>query len=183
MKYKQELINWFNDIFNNCYYVSHNDMPNSIFMYYDLRYVRKLKLSKLENKVYLPQKKISGECLFEQDWKNKYLWCDYNNIWKYIADNYSSNYNDIVNFIKERLEENTNELVPKLERNRLLSLEDYTKMNVMVLTPNFSKVSGKIGEQYLYTNVLTPYIQTTTSIFQLKDYAKMNILTIQKKNK
>ena len=45
MKNKEELIEWFNNIFNNCYYVTHNDYPDKIFMYYDLRFVRKLKLS------------------------------------------------------------------------------------------------------------------------------------------
>ena len=51
---KEELINWFNNIFNNCYYVKHNDYPNSLFMYYDLRYVRKLKLNKIGGNISLP---------------------------------------------------------------------------------------------------------------------------------
>lgn len=97
------LIIWFNNLFDNCYYVKHNDYPDSIFMFYDLRYTRKLKLSKLENKKCLPPKKISGTCLFEQNWKNKQLWCNYNIIWKYIFDNYSNKFEDIQFFIKERL--------------------------------------------------------------------------------
>ena len=54
---KDDLIKWFNNIFDNCYYVKHDDYPDSIFMYYDIRYVRKLKLCNIENRQITPPKK------------------------------------------------------------------------------------------------------------------------------
>ena len=133
-----DLITWFNNLFNNCYYVKHDDHPDSIFMFYDLRYVRKIKLSQIIGKPITQPKNITGVCLFEQDWKNNYLWCKYNEIWKYLEDNYSSKYNDIQSFIKDRLEEHTkmNVLTPKVVLPLPLSpLEEHTKMNV--LTPRY----------------------------------------------
>ena len=32
MKYNQELIDWFNNYFYNCYYVKHDDFPESIIL-------------------------------------------------------------------------------------------------------------------------------------------------------
>jgi len=133
-----ELIEWFNNIFNNCYYVTHNDY-SGIFMYYDLRYVRKLKLCKIDGKEISQPKTIIGECLFEQDWKNKYLWCKYSVIWKYLEDNYSTNYKDIQSFIKDRLEEQdkikilTPMYLPAPFGPRL---EEHDKMKV--LTPQYT---------------------------------------------
>ena len=46
----QELIEWFNNYFYNCYYVKHDDYPESIFMFYDKNYIRKQKLAKIEGK-------------------------------------------------------------------------------------------------------------------------------------
>ena len=46
----KELIEWFNNYYDNCYYVKRDNYPNSIFMYYDVNYVRQLKLAKLEGK-------------------------------------------------------------------------------------------------------------------------------------
>src|SRR5574344_2857465 len=136
MKNKEELINWFNNIFNNCYYATHDDYPDRIFMYYDLRYVRKLKLCNIEKKECMPPKTISGECVFEQDWKTQYLWCKYSVIWKYLEDNYSSNHSDIQSFIKDRLEEQDKmKVLTPLRRRKLTPklLEEQDKMKV--LTP------------------------------------------------
>jgi hypothetical protein len=108
-------------------------------MYYDLRYVRKLKLCKIDGKEISQPKTIIGECLFEQDWKNKYLWCKYSVIWKYLEDNYSTNYKDIQSFIKDRLEEQDK---IKILTPMYLSapfgprLEEHDKMKV--LTPQYS---------------------------------------------
>lgn len=140
MKNKEELIVWFNNIFNNCYYATHDDYPDRIFMYYDLRYVRKLKLCNIEKKECMPPKTISGECVFEQDWKTQYLWCKYSVIWKYLEDNYSSNYSDIQSFIKDRLEEQDKMKVltpwiTYLTTDQVLEerLEEQDKMKVIVL--------------------------------------------------
>lgn len=136
MKNKEELIVWFNNIFNNCYYATHDDYPDRIFMYYDLRYVRKLKLCNIEKKECMPPKTISGECVFEQDWKTQYLWCKYSVIWKYLEDNYSSNYSDIQSFIKDRLEEQDKMkvLTPGFAQcNNAQRLEEQDKMKVNFL--------------------------------------------------
>lgn len=99
---KEELISWFNNKFNSCYYVKHEDYPESLFMFYDIKTIRKIKLAKLSGIKYNINK-ISGLCLFEQDWKNKKFYCDYNEIWKFLNDNYSYTYCDVQLFISERL--------------------------------------------------------------------------------
>ena len=108
---KEELSKWFIDKFNSCYPVIHDDYPDSIFWLYDEKYLRKMKLCKLNNqKISLPNK-VYGVCLFEQDIKTKYLWCDYNEIWSFFKTNYKDNYDDIQLLIKD-------------------ILSDYTKLNV-----------------------------------------------------
>ena len=152
-----ELIEWFNNIFNNCYYVTHNDYPDKIFMYYDLRFVRKLKLSNIEKKECLPPKIISGECLFHQNWKNKTIWCKYSVIWKYLEDHYSNNYLDIQSFIKDRLEE-------------------YDKMKV--LTPaTINSETNELLEEYDKLKVLTPRFTFAERWDILEEYDKMKVLT------
>ena len=111
MKYNKELINWFNNYFYNCYYVKHNDYPESIFMYYDKNYVRQLKLAKLEGIDYVEKTDITGVCLFEQDWKNKIFCCNYEYIWSYLRDKCSFNYYDIQAFIMDRLDDHTKMMV------------------------------------------------------------------------
>ena len=154
-----DLITWFNNLFNNCYYVKHDDHPDSIFMFYDLRYVRKIKLSQITGKPITQPKNITGVCLFEQDWKNSYLWCKYNEIWKYLEDNYSSKYNDIQSFIKDRLEEHTKMNVLTVcvhEMNMYELLEEHTKMNVLTVGRSFNGRHAKL-EEHTKMNVLTVY--------------------------
>jgi hypothetical protein len=157
---KEELINWFNNIFNNCYYVTHDDYPEYIFMYYDLRYIRKLKLSNIEKKECFPPKIISGECLFHQNWENKTIWCKYSVIWKYLEDNYSSNYSDIQSFIKDRLEE-----------------QDKMKVLTPFWTLGFSKT--KLEEQDKM-KVLTPFVYYSNNSIVLEEQDKMKVLTPRK---
>ena len=141
MKNKEELIEWFNNIFNNCYYVTHNDYPDKIFMYYDLRFVRKLKLSNIEKKECLPPKIISGECVFEQDWKNKYLWCKYGVIWKYLEDNYSSKYEYIQQFIINRISTFTSKRIQCFKYDKMNKYthfsEEQTKIDVTIPKINY----------------------------------------------
>ena len=33
-----ETIDWLNNYFDNCYYVKHDNFPESIFMFYDVNY-------------------------------------------------------------------------------------------------------------------------------------------------
>ena len=108
---KEELSKWFIDKFNSCYPVIHDDYPDSIFWLYDEKYLRKMKLCKLNNQKISQPKKVIGICLFEQDIINKYLWSDYNEIWSFFKTNYKDNYDDIQLLIKD-------------------ILSDYTKLNV-----------------------------------------------------
>ena len=109
MKNNQEIIDWFNNYFYNCYYVTHDNFPESIFMFYDKNYIRQHKLAKLEGKDYVEKSDITGVCLFQQDWKNKWFRCNYDLIWCYFRDNYSTIYSDFKSFITDRLEEHSNE--------------------------------------------------------------------------
>ena len=174
-----ELIEWFNNIFNNCYYVKHEDYPNSLFMYYDLNYVRKLKLNKIGGNISLPPKTIIGECVFEQDWKNQYLWCKYSVIWKYLEDNYSNKYIDVQQFIKDRLEEydKMKVLTPSaLLARSTLRLEEYDKMKVLTPRFEFGLTLMKL-EEYDKMKVLTPAISGLRTNKILREYFKMNVIT------
>lgn len=179
---KQELIKWFDNYFNNCYYVTHSDYPKSIFMFYDLKYVRKMKLNKIKGQLSL-NNNIVGECLFEVDWKNNYLWCDYDKIWTYLNDNYSNNSGDIQKFIKDRLEyTKINTLTPKGDLfNQPIKLEDNTKMNT--LTPLMGSIirsatlEATHKMKHTKMNILTPGIQYELFLSELEEHTKMNILT------
>ena len=133
MKDKQELVCWFKNYFDNCYYVKHDDYPDSIFMFYDINYIRKQKLAQLEGKYHVEKTDVTGVYLFEQDWKNNYLWC-YDFIWQYLMDHYSVNYDDIESFIKQILVNISSfkMLSPKLTDYILDSdFIDYRKINII----------------------------------------------------
>ena len=130
-----KLKTWFWDKFNSCYLVKHEDYPESIFMYYDPQYVRKMKLAKISGEE-IYKNNITGLCLFEQDWKNKWFYCNFVEIWDYLYDNYSKNYTDAEQFITDRLEEHTkmSVLTPcPISYCLTRLLEEHTKMSV--LTP------------------------------------------------
>ena len=101
---KDELIKWFWEKFNSCYLVKHKDLPESIFMFYDPQFIRKLKLANISGEK-INKTDITGFCLFQQDWKNKIFYYDYNEIWGYLYSNYSINYDEIQQFISDRLKE------------------------------------------------------------------------------
>ena len=127
-----EIIDWFNNYFDNCYYVKHEDYPESIFMYYDVNYVRKLKLAQLDDKI-IEKTEVTGICLFEQDWKNKWFGCNYDLIWCYLRDNYSFNHGEFDSFIKDRLKEQPkiSVLIPNKLSNYIYTLVDYSKMSIL----------------------------------------------------
>ena len=132
MKDNQELICWFKNYFYNCYYVKHNDYPDSIFMFYDINYIRKQKLAQLEGADYVEKTDVTGVYLFEQDLRNNYLWC-YDLIWLYLMEHYSNNYDDIESFIKQILVN----MIPVTSDYILDSnFIDYRKINI--LTPKLT---------------------------------------------
>ena len=105
---KEKLSDWFITKFKSCYPVKHDDYSGSIFWFYDEQFVRKLKLYKVNNEELTSQTEIKGRCLFEQDLKNGYLWCDYKNIWSFFENNYTNNYTEIQSLITEILLQTNN---------------------------------------------------------------------------
>ena len=108
----KDLINWFNNYFDNCYSVIYDDAPNSIYMYYDINFVRKQKLAQLEGKN-IKKPNITGACLFIKELDDHYFQCNYNLIWNYIKNNFSNDYFNVRSFIDKRLNDySLNDLVP-----------------------------------------------------------------------
>ena len=102
---EEELKVWFFDRFNNCYPVKHDDFSNRLYWFYDEQFVRKIKLCRLSGeKIELPSN-VNGICLFDQDIKNKYLHCDFDEIWTVFNKEYSDKYDDVQRLIKSWLEE------------------------------------------------------------------------------
>ena len=149
----KELIDWFSNYFDNCYYVKHEDYPESIFMFYDINYARQLKLAKLEGIDYVEKTEVTGVCLFEQDWKNNFFRCNFIIIYCYLRDNYSFSYDDFQSFIKDRLEEQS-------------------KMNILKPYVGGERISPMLEEQSK-KNVLTPYGMER----MIEEQSKMNVLT------
>jgi len=94
---KDELVKWFYEKLFSCYPVKHIDYPNSTYWVYDEEFIRKIKISKLNNKSIKFPRNIKGNILFEINNNDNYLYCDYSKIWSYISDNYTNTNNDIFN--------------------------------------------------------------------------------------
>jgi len=155
---KEELTKWFIDKFNSCYPVAHDNYPDSIFWFHDELYTRKMKLCKLSNqKITLPNK-ISGECLFEQDFNSKYLWCDYNEIWSFFEKNDIYNYDKIQSSIKDILSDTT--------KFSVFTPRCYTKGEIQCRLSDTTKLS-----------VYTPQIQINSVLRPLSDTTKLSIFT------
>ena len=171
----EELIKWFNNYFDNCYYVKHVDYPESIFMFYDINYARQLKLAKLEGIDYVEKTEVTGVCLFEQDWKNNFFRCNFIIIYCYLRDNYSFSYDDFQSFIKDRLEEQSKMNILKtalVAISTLVLLEEQSKMNILKPYVGGERISPMLEEQSK-KNVLTPYGMER----MIEEQSKMNVLT------
>ena len=125
----EELKIWFLDKFNSCYSVKYDDYPHSVFMIYDINFIRTKKLANILDKDVEYPTVIKGVCLFEQDLKNEYLWCDYYEIWTFFIKNYSSNYQEIRTLIKGWLEEH--DKLKVLTPNLMLFNADYGWKNMI----------------------------------------------------
>ena len=128
--FSYDAIKWFNDHFNDCYYVTHNEYPESLYMFYDKNFVRQQKLAKLEEKKIL-KTDITGHCLFELNWETKCFNSDYYNVWCYLRDIYNIKYYDFQIFINERLTElsNMNITIPIVPTRAGFRLDDRSKIN------------------------------------------------------
>ena len=93
---KEELNIWFRNKFNNCYPVTHDDYPESIFMFYDPLFIRQKKLSRIVGEEIEYPSKPTGICLFEQDHKNGWFRMNYDEITSFFYKNYCHNLPPIV---------------------------------------------------------------------------------------
>ena len=84
--------------------VKHQDY-DIIYMIYDINFIRAKKLANILNKDVEYPTEVKGVCLFRQDFKNEFLWCDYSEIWSFFQSKYSSNYQEIDDLIKSWLGE------------------------------------------------------------------------------
>ena len=151
-----DLIEWFWEKFNSCYLVKHEDYPERLFMFYDPQYIRKLKLANISGEK-INKTEISGVCLFEQDWKNNYLYCNFDEIWDHLYYNYSTNSLEIHQFIKDRLEEHSkmSVMTPLFTHPYIVELLEHSKMSV--LTPKLKNPlrNDDILEEHSKMSVLT----------------------------
>ena len=176
---KEELIEWFCTKFNSCYPVSHTDYTESIFLFYDEQFIRKMKLSKISKKPVSLPKKVNGICLFELDWKNKRFVYDYDEIYTFLYNNYSTIHLDITNFIVDQLKNTTtklNVLTPGLAVDmKMPQLKDTTKLDVLTPARFFHKFD-RVLKDTTKLDVLIPRFQQN-HILSKKDTTKLDILT------
>ncbi len=130
---KEELTKWFLDKFNSCYPVIHNEHENSVFFLYDEQYIRKVKLSIIENSEIPNPKNFKGDILFELNNRTKTLYCDYSKIWTFIAKNHVNNYHEIQDFLFE--------IINKLDKlNEYTTIKHYS-VNFYTFIPNYGYLS------------------------------------------
>ena len=133
---KEELNIWFRNKFNNCYPVMHDDYPESIFMHYDPQFIRQKKMARILGEPIEYPEKVTGICLFEQDYKNGYLNMDYDKITSFFQDNYSPKWFEIKELIHGWMKEDTKlkVLTPKKHGSFISKMmKEDTKLKV--LTP------------------------------------------------
>ena len=154
----EELKDWFFDKLYSCYSVKHDDHPDNIFLYCDELFVRKNKICKITGREITLPNKITGKCFFVFNLKNKYLWCDYHEIWLFFFKEYSENYYDVQSLIKSWLVEES-----KLQiYTPIILSEFYTYMlkeesKLQIYTPNcvdfqFSQMLEEESKLKHYTN-------------------------------
>jgi hypothetical protein len=90
----EELYDWLLTKLLSCYPVKIVGKDNYVYWYYDEMFIRKLKVSKLNNKKIKYPNKITGFCLFEQDIENKELLLD-KEILDVFYKNYSQDFQDV----------------------------------------------------------------------------------------
>ena len=176
---KEELSIWFWSKFNSCYPVVHDDYPDMLYMVYDEQYIRKIKLCKINNKEITLPNKIIGTCLFQQDLKSEYLWCDYQEIWSFFEQNYKDNYDDIQSLIIEILSYITklNVYTPSLGIHPIVNiLSDITKLNVYTPYRHNHQASWNLSDT-TKLNVYTPAPTINRGITVISDTTKLNVYT------
>jgi len=172
---KEELSECFYDKFNSCYPVVNNLYPKSIFWFYDEKYIRKCKLSKLNNiKITLPNK-VNGICLFEQDLTYKYLWCDYEKIWSFFENNYIMSYRGVQNLINDIIFDcvKLNKLTSQMEwtnKNRDLEIS-----NCIILNDLASDIISESNKIIINEDIkLSLYTPLKTSLNNFNNFNRLS---------
>jgi hypothetical protein len=131
---KKELKEWFWDKFNNCYKVIHIEFPDSIFMFYDINYIRAKKLANILGKELNPPTEINGICLCEISVTYFVIYFDYNEIWSFFEQNYNSDYKEIQKLINSWLKEHDNlkdlTVVGEIDHNQFM-LDEQDKLQLI----------------------------------------------------
>ena len=155
---EQELKQWFINKFNDCYQVKHIDYPDSIFMFYDPKVTRYIKLCKLSGQT-INLTKASGVCLFEQDYDAKYLYIDYDNIYMFIKSNGVPLLTEIKIYIHSWLTECKSDLIGHGESisNLTLKTRDITKLNIHLFDGGLPSDSSTLGPPYRRDKLGDPY--------------------------
>src|ERR1035437_6827267 len=92
---KKEITNWILNKIKYCYPTKHEKYPDNIIYMYDEKYIRKLKLGKINNqKINLPDKP-KGICMFTQNLKYNIIYFNSDIIAKVFNDNNIVNYDYI----------------------------------------------------------------------------------------
>ena len=132
---KDELREWFYEKLFNCYKVKHKTDPDIKYLVYDKQFIRDCKLSSvLGGDVTFPTEH-TGDVLFEQDLKNKIIYCDFNKIWSFFKSNYQNNYNEIRELITGFLGE----------------IDNYKEYTTVIYSHSLNLVLGEIDNYKEYT--------------------------------
>ncbi len=176
---KEELKKWFWNKFNSCYKVNHSDYPKRTYYFYDEQFIRHKKLARLVGEEVVYPTEVKGICLFEQDSKNEYLWCNNVEIWSFFETNFSTNYNDIQSFIKELLDEHNKLSVStpaSYFRGSNLILEEHNKLSVS--TPDNVRDGMDIAlEEHNKLSVSTPKAHILSATMVLEQHNKLSVST------
>ena len=178
---KQELQEWLYEKLFNCYWVKHKTNPDVKFLIYDKQFIRDCKLSSvLGGNITFPVEH-TGDILFEQDLKNKYIFCDYDIIWTFFELNYNDNYHKIKDLITGFLGEidNSNQYTSFRKLNSALNYlgeidnsNQYTSVN---FKHKLTLALGEIDNSNQYTSLYATLVNTTDldEIDNYKEYISL----------
>ena len=178
----EELKKWFWNKFNSCYYVKHKDFPERYFMVYEKNFARQKKLARVLDQELIYPAKVDGICLFEQDYKNGWLNCNYKEIWLYLEEKYNCNFLDVKDLIDGWLKETSKLeiLTPVWVRTFPLAvLKETSKLEI--LTPNFTSYGFRTElKESSKLEVLTSHSAILSSKEWLEESSKLVVLAQQK---
>ena len=122
---------------------------------------------------------LEGEVLFEQDWKNGFLWCKYSTVWSFFESKFGYNKLQISQMISGLLEEHLKKGVLTPLQSSLFSclkLEEHLKKGV--LTPTLPCLSVSVNWKNISKKgVLTPHRFLLDIDNQLEEHLENGVLT------